>query len=50
MRVACSSCGLVEEFEYRDYYQPVDYYAKFLDAYERGAQSPVEGTVVNKVQ
>lgn len=50
VRVACSSCGLVEEFGYKDYYQPVDYYAKFLDAYEEGTQSPAEGAVANMVR
>lgn len=33
-QVKCSFCGLSAEFEYREFYQPVDYYAKFLDMYE----------------
>lgn len=33
-QVRCVTCGLSAEFEYREFYQPVDYYAKFLDVYE----------------
>ncbi len=35
-RVVCSSCGLEAEFEYNPYLAEVDYYSKFLDAYEEG--------------
>ncbi|MEM1567374.1 MAG: hypothetical protein QXI84_02740 [Thermofilaceae archaeon] len=34
VQVRCVTCGLSADFEYREFYQPVDYYAKFLDAYE----------------
>ncbi|HDD33941.1 MAG TPA: hypothetical protein ENG30_02185 [Thermofilaceae archaeon] len=34
VRVKCASCGLTDTLEYREYYHPVDYYAKFLDRYE----------------
>lgn len=34
--VKCSSCGLEAEFEYNPYLAEVDYYSKFLDAYEEG--------------
>lgn len=34
VHVRCVSCGLSADFEYREFYQPVDYYAKFLDVYE----------------
>jgi transcription elongation factor Elf1 len=37
VHVVCASCGLAEDFEYREYLHPVDYYAKFLDAYEAQA-------------
>ena len=37
VHVACSTCGLAADFEYREYLQPVDYYARFLDAYEGAA-------------
>ncbi|MCD6358157.1 MAG: hypothetical protein DRJ96_10055 [Thermoprotei archaeon] len=32
--VRCAACGLTGTLEYREYYHPVDYYAKFLDMYE----------------
>lgn len=35
--VRCVTCGLSAEFEYREFYQPVDYYARFLDIYEASA-------------
>lgn len=47
--VVCSSCDLVGEFEYKEYYHPVDYYAKFLDLYEENARSSAESTAVNRV-
>lgn len=34
--VKCSSCGLEAEFEYNPYLAEVDYYSRFLDAYEEG--------------
>ncbi len=37
VHVSCASCGLTADFEYREYLHPVDYYAKFLDAYEAQA-------------
>ncbi len=35
-RVVCSNCGLEAEFEYNPYLAEVDYYSRFLDAYEEG--------------
>lgn len=37
VHVVCASCGLSADFEYREHFHPVDYYAKFLDAYEAQA-------------
>lgn len=37
VHVACANCGLAMDFEYREFYHPVDYYAKFLDSYEAKA-------------
>jgi len=37
VHVVCATCGLSADFEYREYYHPVDYYAKFLDVYETQA-------------
>lgn len=34
--VKCSSCGLEAEFKYNPYLAEVDYYSRFLDAYEEG--------------
>lgn len=48
-RVVCSSCGLVEEFDYKEYYHSVDYYAKFLDSYEKNIQSSAESAAVSRV-
>ncbi len=35
-KVICSSCKLSAEFEYNPYLAEVDYYSRFLDAYEEG--------------
>lgn len=35
VNVRCTSCGLAVKLEYNKFYQPVDYYARFLDEYER---------------
>jgi len=34
VKVVCSHCGLSYSFEYNPYFQPVDYYSKFLDKFE----------------
>jgi len=39
VHVRCMTCGLSADFEYREFYQPVDYYAKFLDSYEEAIAS-----------
>ena len=33
--VKCTMCGLSSQLEYKDFYHPVDYYARFLDEYEK---------------
>ncbi len=35
-KVICSSCKLSAEFDYNPYLAEVDYYSRFLDAYEEG--------------
>ncbi|MCS7104483.1 MAG: hypothetical protein NZ954_02815 [Thermofilaceae archaeon] len=35
VQVVCTLCGLFANLEYREFYQTVDYYARFLDLYEK---------------